>query len=405
MTTADPVRPADDHTPVYHLVSLPHTQTTDAYLTCAYTQKVVKFCRMFPDRVILYAGEANTAPCREHVVTVTAAEQTAWFGPWTPQGVMAVTWDPAHPAWTTMNARVVEALRTRIRPRDLVLLTAGAAQAAIAAALPYHLVCEWAVGYEGVHTPFCAFESSAWMHHVYGLRGWRNGRFYDAIIPNFFDPAEFTLAGTKDDYLLFLGRITHRKGPHVAAQIAEAAGRRLLVAGPGATTVTRRADGGTRIVGDAVVVEGPHVTYIGPVGVAARAELLARAAALLAPTLYVEPFGGVAVEAMLSGTPVIATDWGAFRETVDPQWSGVRFRTLQEGVDAVQSVQALAPAEIRWYAHGRYSLTAVRPQFERWFAQLAGLWGAGWPALRERPPSEVHSPTSDAAAATACRDR
>lgn len=43
----------------FHVVSLPHTQTTAAYPSCAFTQKVVRFCRMMKARghhVTLYAG-------------------------------------------------------------------------------------------------------------------------------------------------------------------------------------------------------------------------------------------------------------------------------------------------------------------------------------------------------------
>jgi len=47
-----------------HVVSLPHTQTTQKYLACAYTQKIVKFCNMMKflgNTVYLYASEDNEA--------------------------------------------------------------------------------------------------------------------------------------------------------------------------------------------------------------------------------------------------------------------------------------------------------------------------------------------------------
>jgi glycosyltransferase involved in cell wall biosynthesis len=81
---------------------------------------------------------------------------------------------------------------------------------------------------------------------------------------------------------------------------------------------------------------------------------------------------------MMAGTPVIATDWGAFTETVCPGVSGYRFKTLQEGIAAVKNVVTLEPEKIRRYAMERYSLDAVRPQFDRWFKQLDSLWRKGW---------------------------
>ena len=66
-----------------HVVGLPHTMTNGEYATCAYTEKIRKFCDMMTGgdrRVILYAGEENTAACDEHVVLVTAEQREDWFG-------------------------------------------------------------------------------------------------------------------------------------------------------------------------------------------------------------------------------------------------------------------------------------------------------------------------------------
>lgn len=361
-----------------HLVALPHTQTTSEYLSCAYTQKAVKFCRMMAPHheVILYAGEQNEAPCAEHVPLVTEAQRRGWFGEGFDTVRTPLRWEPYVPYFQVANERAIREIRKRAEPRDLILLTTGWPQKPIADAFPEHLSVEWAVGYEGICLPHRAFESAAWMHHVYGLRGIRNGHFYDAVIPNFFDPSEFHLAD-KEDYVLFVGRLVARKGPHVALQVAERAGVKLLVAGPGATSW-----GKGEVIAPEVTLQG-DVEYVGELGVEERASYMARARALLCPTLYVEPFGGVAVEAMLSGTPVIATDWGAFTETVT-DLVGSRFRTLAEGAAAVrdwwESGDPIDHEAIRQHAIRRYSLDAVRPRFERWLGQLQGLWGEGWNA-------------------------
>ncbi len=53
----------------FHVVSLPHTQTTTEYTSCAFTEKVRRFCIMMKSmghEVYLYSGEYNQAPCDEH---------------------------------------------------------------------------------------------------------------------------------------------------------------------------------------------------------------------------------------------------------------------------------------------------------------------------------------------------
>jgi glycosyltransferase involved in cell wall biosynthesis len=80
---------------------------------------------------------------------------------------------------------------------------------------------------------------------------------------------------------------------------------------------------------------------------------------------------------MLCGTPVIASDWGSFTEIVTPD-VGARFRTLKQGVEAVELVRSLRGKQVRQAALDRFSLEAVGPKFTRWFDQLDSLWGQGW---------------------------
>jgi glycosyltransferase involved in cell wall biosynthesis len=204
-----------------------------------------------------------------------------------------------------------------------------------------------------------------------------DGRFYDAVIPNYFDPKEFLKVPEqpKGDYLLYVGRLVMRKGVHIAGMISERTGIPLIVAGQGGL---EWGDGWVKYPEGEV--RAPGLKFVGPVNVEQRAELMANATALLAPTTYIGPFEGVAVEAMMSGCPAVTTDWGAFRETVEEGVTGYRFRTLQQGCDAVLKAAELDRKKIQRTANKRYSLKAVAPMFEEWFDQLDGLWGKGWDA-------------------------
>jgi glycosyltransferase involved in cell wall biosynthesis len=332
--------------------------------------------RMQGYRVVLYGSELNEAECDEHVVVVDEERRRDWFGEGFDTVLTPLEWDQAKPYWRHANANAVRGLLERADERDLLCLTTGWPQAPIANALPFLTVAEWAVGYEGVLPQSKrAFESSAWMHHVYGLGQERQGRWYDTVIPNFFDRRDFRQGAGDGGYLLFLGRLVERKGPHVALQIAERLGKRLIIAGPGALET---AAGYVRA--PEFELRSPLIEYVGEVGIAERRDLLAGAEALLAPTLYIEPFCGVAVEAMLSGTPAVTPDYGAFRETVEHGRTGYRFSTLAEGVKATIAAVKLNRHAIRRRALQRFSLEAVGPMFDSWFQRLDGLWDGGWDA-------------------------
>lgn len=264
--------------------------------------------------------------------------------------------------WHPYNQVVIEKIRERAEPEDFVCLIGGLAQAEVCTELPY-LSCEFGIGYGG-SIPYHprVFESYAWMHATYGMEAGNdraNGNFYDAVIPGYFDPVEFPIVSKKEDYILFVGRLIERKGVEIACEIAKQLNKTLLIAGEG----DFQPEGGT---------------YLGKVGPEERASLMSKASALIAPTTYLEPFGFVAIEAMLCGTPVITTDWGAFTETVPHALAGYRCRTLGEFCWAVENVGDLDPEIIASYARNNYSYKKIAPRYEAYFNQLNTLREQGW---------------------------
>lgn len=348
----------------FHVVSLPHTQTTKSFSSCAYTEKVRKFCNMMKARghtVFLYAGEQNEAQCDELIPCITEAERTAVVGdkPY----VYAAT-DQNLPHWRNFNAKVFAGIDARAQTRDIICVSFGRCHESIAKACPGLLTVEIGVGYSGTFSPYRVWESYAWMHACYGAAAGdaanADGRWYETVIPNFFEPADFPFSAEKDNYFLFIGRLIERKGVRVATQACKLENAPLILAG----------------YGD----KQDYGTHIGVVTPEQRGILMSRARAVFVPTEYVEPFGGVAVEAMMCGTPVITTDWGAFTETVVQGVTGYRCRLLREFRQAMHDVEKLNPAEIRKYALSRYAPEAVAPQYEAYFERLDTLWGAGWNA-------------------------
>lgn len=320
-----------------------------------------------------YGGQGSTPDCTEHIDIVTDAERKEWWGKNdVSREFYAIEWNPELPYWKTANYRAIAEIGKRVQQKDFICLIGGNCQKPIADAFPAHMSVEFGIGYEGVFAKYRVFESYAWMHHVYGLRQERNGANYDAVIPNYFDPADFELM-EKEDYYLYIGRLISRKGPHIAADVCDRIGAKLKVAGQG---ILSEAPG--EIKAAEITLKCKDMEYVGTVGVDERKKLMAKAKAVFVQTQYIGPFEGVAVEAMLSGTPVITTDWGVFAETVKDGVTGFRTRTLGETMWAAKEAVKLDPNEIRTYALSRYSIDVVKYRYQDYFNQLQTLWGKGW---------------------------
>ena len=345
----------------FHVVSLPHTQTTKEFVNCAYTEKVRRFCNMMKSlghEVYLYAGEQNEAEVTELIPCITEEQRVKSLNG---QHFTSGSFDYRRPHWMLFNANVVREMQKRIQQKDFICLIGGHAHKIIADSFPNHISVEFGVGYSGVFSPYKVFESYSWMHSIYAQNkdaSASDGAFFDRVIPGYLDPEMFPLVEKKDDYYLFIGRLIDRKGYHIAQQVCQELGKRLIVAGPGD-------------------FKG-YGEYVGPVGPEERAKLMGNAIATFVPTLYIEPFGNVNIESQACGTPVITTDWGAFTETVEHGKTGFRCRTFQEFCEAAEAVKTLDPVYIRNRAISLYSVDIVKYQYERYFQDLLKLWGKGW---------------------------
>jgi glycosyltransferase involved in cell wall biosynthesis len=169
-------------------------------------------------------------------------------------------------------------------------------------------------------------------------------------VPNGVDPDDFRPRGAKEGFALCLGRICPEKGFHLAVDAAKEADVPLLIGGdvfpyPAhqryfAAELKPRLDGRRQLVG--------------PVGGEEKRRLLAAARCLLVPSLVAETSSLVALEALASGTPVIAFPSGALAEIVEPGRTGFLVSDVREMAAALRAVAALDPADCRRAAEERF---------------------------------------------------
>jgi len=115
--------------------------------------------------------------------------------------------------------------------------------------------------------------------------------------------------GGKD--LVWMGRLTPEKGADLAIRAARHSGRPLRLAGP----ISDQA-----WFDDVIAPElGRDVEHVGHLSHVELAALVRTSAAALVTPRWEEPFGLVAAEAAMWGTPVVALDRGGLREVVSPE--------------------------------------------------------------------------------------
>jgi glycosyltransferase involved in cell wall biosynthesis len=175
----------------------------------------------------------------------------------------------------------------------------------------------------------------------------------------------FYLGDGSGGYLLFLGRIAPEKGPTTAIRVAINARIPLKIAA--------RVDPVCEKYFTTEVqpyLDHPLIHWIGEVDDIAKRDLLAGAVALLAPIDWDEPFGLAVIEALASGTPVIARPRGALVEIVRNGLDGYLCWDEQEMVDACTKVTLLDRSAIRNYAIRRFSTDRMVEEYEEVYERV-----------------------------------
>jgi len=190
---------------------------------------------------------------------------------------------------------------------------------------------------------------------------------YAATVLHGIDTDAFTLHPSPGDHLLFFGRIHPDKGTATAIEVAQRAGRPLVIAG----IIQDRAYFDHEI---APHIDGVQTSYVGPVPAAERDAVLGSAHALLHLIGFDEPFGFSVAEAMACGTPVVAYDRGSMRELIDDGRTGFVVDGPGAAVAAVGRTAELDRPGIRDVAVARFGRERMVDEYVEVYRSVLSEW-------------------------------
>jgi glycosyltransferase involved in cell wall biosynthesis len=179
------------------------------------------------------------------------------------------------------------------------------------------------------------------------------------VVYNGIDVAAHPFHQVKEDFLVFVGRISAEKRPEVAIEVARRANLPLVM-------MIKRSEPAERAYFDEVVAPklGDDVVVLDQPPHDVKVDLLGRARALVFPIDWPEPFGLVMTEAMACGTPVITRPLGSAPEIVTDGVTGFLCATKNEMADAVAAAAELRPEDCRFRAEKLFSGEAMVSGYE-----------------------------------------
>jgi glycosyltransferase involved in cell wall biosynthesis len=201
------------------------------------------------------------------------------------------------------------------------------------------------------------FQASAWSRIVP----------VDAVLPPYPPTRVIRWSQTGGPGALFAGRLSPEKGAAEAIDIARAAGVPIEVYGDAYDPGYSREQIDPRR-------SWPGVTVHQAVPRTSLWEAMARAAVVLYPSRWEEPFGLAAAEAQACGTPVVAFERGGLGEVIMDGVTGflVPPDDVRAAAEALSKAAGISRPACRGHAEGRLDLEVSLDAHERLYRQVAG---------------------------------
>ena len=186
----------------------------------------------------------------------------------------------------------------------------------------------------------------------------------NAVVHNGIPVDRYPYRADKNDYLMFVGRANPEKGPVEAIAVARRLGRTLVMA----MKINERSEHHywEEVLQPLIASKPAGIEVVWNPYHERKAELMSRAAAVVMPIRWPEPFGLVMPEANACGTPVVVFGEGAAPEVVADGTTGfvVPPGDLDAFCAAVERAGDIDPRQCRRHVEERFSVERMVAEYE-----------------------------------------
>lgn len=342
-----------------HALGIPPTITHKEYSCCAFTNQLRLFCKFMTEAgcdVVHYGHEFSEVKCKEHVTVVCDKEMKESYGEDYRKNQRFFKHNIDDEIHQIFNQKALFEIKKRKSDFDIVLCFWGMGHYNLAKQLDSHyVIVEPSVSYSQSFAPNRVFASYSTMN-VHYTQDKKDPSFWDTVIPHYIDPEEFTYDSKKEKYALFLGRIIPEKGIGLIIDLSKKFPEyQFIIAGNGNVDKNKIPN---------------NVEFVGVVKGKEKNKLLSKAKFLIAPSFYNEPFGLIVPEALISGTPVITTDWGGFVENNRHGVTGYRCKTYDQFLHAIRNIDKIQSEKCRDFAIEHFSIDYAKNRYLDYFEIL-----------------------------------
>ncbi len=358
--------------PRLHILGIAHTRFTDEYSNCSFTSLTRRFCNMMHANgyeVFVYGTSGGHLECTEFVECLEKNEFERYFYQKKSDSENHSSGNLIQEGWALFNENCETELKRRIQKNDIVIIHFEDSQK-FAFDIPEAITVD---AHYGMMKPkYTVYPSKTWRSYMYGLSIHNTmlekvapPYWNDVVIYHYLDLESFPHQEQKEDYAVFLGKIVTTKGVYDVIRLCQEKGVKLKIAGSINQDIEEDLF--------KYLKEHPTAEYMGVLDANQRTQLIGKAKCLFCPTYHLEPFGLIAIEAMATGTPVIATDWGGFSETVIHGKTGFLISHYSDLGNALDNIDRISPHDCRKWIEANFTTGIAFEYYDRFFKRIMAI--------------------------------